>query len=193
MFQKTGSLFFWDILKNPSDGWFRVTFSSNFIWMLLDNVYRAQSPKESSFFTLNKIFHLIKRDIGGSAPPPQPPDLQKKFQQNQNHIMARYVCLLWNCLTLESLLFTEFWYTYNFILSLQSWVPAQLTSQFPCMKSHSLSGEKYRMKRGKKLFWDGIYSQGECSGWSEVLLSKMDILFLSQPPGYPGSVWSQVL
>lgn len=57
IFQKTGCLFFWDILKNPSYDWFRAIFNFNCIWMLIDTAYRVQSPKEASFFTLNKTFN----------------------------------------------------------------------------------------------------------------------------------------
>lgn len=43
--------------------------------MLLDNVYRALSPKGAFFFTLNKTFNLIKSDYFFL---PQPVDLKKK-------------------------------------------------------------------------------------------------------------------
>lgn len=45
--------------------------------MLLDNVYRALSPKGAFFFTLNKTFNLIKSDYFFL---PQPVDLKKKKQ-----------------------------------------------------------------------------------------------------------------
>lgn len=83
--------FSFGILKNPSDGRFRVTFSS--IWMLLDNVYRAQSPKAASFFTLNKTFNLIKRDVVGFSLLPASWFAKKKSPQNPSQIMVRYVCL----------------------------------------------------------------------------------------------------
>lgn len=155
--------------------------------MLLDNVHTAQTPKEASFFHLEQESLTKKIAVNPCSPFSQPLNLQKKkkkkIQQNQNQVMARYVCL-WNCLWLgvcySSCSGTHMTLFYHYSLQ----VPTQLTSQFPWMKLHAPSGEKNRMRRGKKMFREGIYSQGQCSRWSKAHDRKVDLLLLSQPPEY---------
>lgn len=174
------------LLRHSEKPFWLLVQSDILFWFYLDAIrqcYRAQSPKQASFFTPNKKSNLIKSDVVGFFSPSASwlAKKKKQFQQNQNQIVVRYVHLR-NCLRLGSLLFAQFWYMYKFFITTVLGCPHNLPISFPAWNNTPYFEKSTEWRQVKRYSEMGSTQKASSQDGLRSTLTKWGYYYCHKPP-----------